>query len=488
MRIGALLMVGVFVASACSNASADGGDGADRDPALIDEPFTVVTANPVAESDTTTTAPPRSPSTPTSTPPTSATADEPAPTSSASEPSGEVADAAAETETEIGTASSTEGDDAGVVLEDDDPSFEIEPLQPLDLELARFPTDDAGLGGASTPDAPDAATPPTGWAAFDASLDAALIRPGNSAASVAVMIDGDIVHTAEFGSRVLFDFDPVEPQDRYRVASISKVITAVTLLQLVEDGEIGLDDPVGQRIADHLGVGPVGGSAQLTPRQLLTHRTGWGKYRGTFFGKGAVDCADAARAGLRSGAGGGGYTYSNMNYCVAAMLIEAVTDLDYEAAVYRHLLTPLGLSGPRIAPTIDPGPDEIEHVTTIGRNYMETLGGAGAWVASPSDIVTILDSLDLSTTGWKPLEPETISAMFTPGGGTAGQRGYGLGIISYGAGRYGHTGTIESTHAMTLLRGDGVTWALTVAGQYPGESTQIESIVNRAFEAGGFVG
>ena len=42
----------------------------------------------------------------------------------------------------------------------------------------------------------------------------------------------------------------------------------------------------------------------------------------------------------------------------------------------------------------------------------------------------------------------------------------------------GHTGTIESTHAMTLLRGDGVTWALTVAGQYPDESTRIESIVN----------
>ena len=61
------------------------------------------------------------------------------------------------------------------------------------------------------------------------------------------------------------------------------------------------------------------------------------------------------------------------------------------------------------------------------------------------------------------------------------------GIIAYGFGRHGHTGTIESTHAMALLRGDGVTWAVTVAGRYPGESTALESIVNRAFEAGGFI-
>ncbi len=118
---------------------------------------------------------------------------------------------------------------------------------------------------------------------------------------------------------------------------------------------------------------------------------------------------------------------------------------------------------------------------------METLGAAGSWIATPSDLVTILDSLDHSTPGFKPLEPETVLLMETPTGAQYGQRGYGLGVISYGDGRYGHTGTIENTHAMVLDRGDGVTWAITVAGPYPDDTPRLESIINRAFEAAGFI-
>ncbi len=372
---------------------------------------------------------------------------------------------------------------------DDEPSFELGPEVVLDVDLARFPPDDAGIGTDPETSVPPGQPDPeelVGWAGFDASLAAALVRPGNTAASVAVSIDGDIVHRAAFGERDPATGDPAEPQDRFRIASISKPITAIVVLQLVGAGVIALDDPVGGVVAEYLGVS-AGRSANLTLRQLLTHRSGFGKYQSTFFRGGASDCADAARQGLSSGASGGGYVYSNMNYCIAGVAIEALTGLSYERAIYQYLLTPLGISGMRLAPTIDPGPDEAQHVTTPGRNYMETLGGAGGWVATPSDLVTIFNALNTSTPGFSPLPIETVLAMFSPGGGQFGQRGYGLGVISYGGGRFGHTGTIESTHAMVLDRGDGVVWALTVAGQTPSESTDIERIVNNAFVAGGFV-
>jgi D-alanyl-D-alanine carboxypeptidase len=77
--------------------------------------------------------------------------------------------------------------------------------------------------------------------------------------------------------------------------------------------------------------------------------------------------------------------------------------------------------------------------------------------------------------------------MKTPFGGRRGQRGYGLGLLLYGGERYGHTGTIEATHAMVMNRGDGVTWAITVSGPYPDDTPRLESIINRAFIAGGFV-
>ncbi len=387
-------------------------------------------------------------------------------------------------------STSSVGDEVVDLGTDDDPSFELGPDIVLDVDVARFPVDDAGVGGGpSSDDQPDIGSPtaPSGWAGFDAALESALIRPGNTAASVAVSIGGDVVHRRAFGLRDPASGDPAEPEDRFRVASISKTITAITVMQLVEDGVIGLDDPVGQLVADSIGIGTVGASGRLTFRQLLTHRTGLGKYQSTFFGGGADDCRDAARAGLGSGASGGGYVYSNMNYCVAGLAIEAITGLTYEQAVYRSLLTPLGISGMRLAPTFDPGPDETQHVTTPGRNYMETLGAAGAWIATPTELVTILDSLDASTPGFKPLAPDTVLQMIVPIGGQLGQRGYGYGLISYGGNRFGHTGTIESTHAMLLNRGDGVTWAVTVAGQSPNQTTDLERTVNEAFAAGGFV-
>jgi D-alanyl-D-alanine carboxypeptidase len=141
----------------------------------------------------------------------------------------------------------------------------------------------------------------------------------------------------------------------------------------------------------------------------------------------------------------------------------------------------------RLPPTVDPGPGEIQHVTTPGRNYMETLAAAGAWIASPADLVAIFDSLDPELPGPKPLPLDLLAEMLRPVGGQPGQRGYGLGVILYGPNRYGHTGTIESTRAMVQHRGDGVTWAVTVAGSYPGDTPQIERFVNAAFEAAGFV-
>ena len=355
--------------------------------------------------------------------------------------------------------------------EGDEPTFEAEPLEPFVVE--------PGASGA----------PLTGWAAFDEHLRASLLRNGNVSASAAVMIDGDIVHTVAFGNRTYGRVDPVEDIDRYRIASISKTFTAIALLQLVEDGVVGLDEPVGARIAEHVGVAaPSAAVASITPRQLLNHTAGFGKYQSVFFGKGADDCRHAAAIGLSRPirSPGGSYVYSNMGFCVAGMLIEALTGEEYERVVYRVVLTPLGISGPRLAATFDPGPDEALHPTTLGRNYMETLHAAGAWIATPSDLVTVLDSLDHSTPGYKPLEPSTISAMTTPVFGQRGQRGYGLGLLLYGPGRYGHTGTIEGTHAMVQNRGDGVTWAVTVSGPYPDDTPRLESIINDAFVAGGF--
>jgi D-alanyl-D-alanine carboxypeptidase len=98
--------------------------------------------------------------------------------------------------------------------------------------------------------------------------------------------------------------------------------------------------------------------------------------------------------------------------------------------------------------------------------------------------VKIFDSLDLGDRGFHPLSQATVDLMRTivPTGGPppADGRGYGLGMMVFGDGTFGHTGTIENTHAMVLDRPDGVTWSVLVSGEYPGTTGNLRQIFDEA--------
>jgi D-alanyl-D-alanine carboxypeptidase len=340
----------------------------------------------------------------------------------------------------------------------------------IDIEQM-FVVDDAGTAVANS----------EAWSVFDDRVGARL--GGNWSASVAVMIDGTVVHEFAFGERVEGSGDVVDPTDRFRIASVSKMITAITTLRLVEQGVLSLDDPVGQRLIDHLGVQSADpDAAGITVRALLSHTAGLGKGQDLMFGNGAPSYTDAAREALTS-VGGSGYDYSNLGYVLLTVLIESATGRAYERVVHEELLDPLGLDGMRITSTYEIGPDEVSHHPRPGRFFMEALGGAGAWNATPSDLVTVINSIDPKTPGWKALSPELMTAMRyrVPTGGEPS--GYGLGLINYGAGTFGHTGTIENTHAMVLVQPDGVTWAVTVAGNSPSESESLRGVVQSSLAA-----
>ncbi|CAN5577545.1 hypothetical protein BH23ACT3_BH23ACT3_00260 [soil metagenome] len=350
------------------------------------------------------------------------------------------------------------------------------------------PTTAVGLTDRPAADEPESADTATlsGWGAFDRSLERSIIANGSPSLSVAVMADGQLVRSIALGQHAVGSGQAVDEYSRFRVASISKIITAVVVLQLVDEGLIGLDQPIGARLAAGLGVGSVSPSvAALTAEHLLSHTSGFGSYQSSFFSERQLTCADAGAQALASGSAtpGGGMRYSNMNYCLAHLLIEELTGQTYTDAVYERFLTPLGITGMRLAGTYDTGPDEVGHFSRPGRNYMEALGGAGAWVASAADVARIVDSLDPVTPGWRPLGPDLLARMRQPPLERAAG-GYGLGLMLYPDGSVGHTGTLESTHAMVVSRPDGVTWAVLVNGEHPRESAALRSMVDRAFAAG----
>jgi D-alanyl-D-alanine carboxypeptidase len=357
------------------------------------------------------------------------------------------------------------------------------------------------------------------WEEFDTALASRILGSGDFAVSVAVAVDGKLVHTGAFGFRVPPPSVPprgggtiespaptaspttvrnqrpdgVEETDRFRIASISKILTATVVLQLVESAYLSLDQPVGRLLADHVGVVVQDPAiAGITVRQLLSHTSGLTGYHDLFFGGAADSCTTAARAGLTGrllAPPATRYIYSNLGYCLLGLLVEQVTGRAYEVEVRERLLEPLGIKGMRMAATFDPNPREVQHPSVPTRNYMEVLAAAGAWTATPADLVRILDALDPAKPGWHPLSKRMLDVMRRPMPTVRYPRAprywYGLGLMVSTDGSWWHTGTVENTHAMAFARPDGVTWSVLVSGNYPWETDDLQRIFDETVTVAG---
>ncbi len=233
--------------------------------------------------------------------------------------------------------------------------------------------------------APQCAPPPPppasiseAWGRFDGDLSARLLGGGATSASVTVSLGGEVVHSTAYGKRLGWTDEPAEPGDRFRIASISKVVTAIVVLQLVESGQLGLDQAVGGAIAQGLGVAPIDARFnEITVRQLLSHTSGLGTFESLVFGGMVGSCPEAARRAVGvnlGGAPGSKYTYSNLGYCLLGQLVEQVTGRSYESVARDQLLSPLGIGGMRLAGTNDVQASEVFHWQQPNRNYMDVLG------------------------------------------------------------------------------------------------------------------
>lgn len=354
------------------------------------------------------------------------------------------------------------------------------------------PDDRAGTGAVDGAD-DEGGTGATGiddaaWERFEDEVGRALLRGGVRSASVAVSVDGHPARSAAFGERVPDRGEATEVTHRLRIASISKVVTAIVVMRFVEAGWLPLREPVGERIAASLGVAPADPRLSgVTIEHLLSHTSGIPRHQAVFFGDGARSCRDAARTVVTRPIGvPGRYQYSNANTCLLSVLLEDLTGEDYVDVVRAQLLDPLGLDGMRLAGTYDLHPDEVVHPSRPGRAYMEALGAAGGWVATPTDIARILGSLDPRAPGWRPLSDTTIDVMRTVPAWSS--EPYGLGLMLHPDGSIGHTGTVEQTRAMALQRPDGITWVALVNGERPGSSSALRGIVDGALATAGILG
>lgn len=162
-------------------------------------------------------------------------------------------------------------------------------------------------------------------------------------AALAIVREGEIVHLAGYGVANEAG-DPVTPQTPFLLASLSKPITAVAVMQLIEAGQIELDAPIQRYLPWLLPDTPI------TVRHLLHQTSGLDETRG-YRRNLEPDAPDALVASIRGLADtelnnppGTTFEYSNSNYDVLGLLIETITGQPYPDYIQANIFSPLEMN------------------------------------------------------------------------------------------------------------------------------------------------
>ncbi|NJD11360.1 MAG: serine hydrolase [Gemmatimonadetes bacterium] len=187
--------------------------------------------------------------------------------------------------------------------------------------------------------------PPPGLDAYVAEVLKTFAVPG---VAVTIVKYGQVVLARGYGVRELGQPTPVDAETKFGIASNSKAFTATALGMLVEEGKLGWD----RLVIDYLPAFRLSDpyvTAQLTIRDLLTHRSGLGLGAGDllWWPASTYDRKEIVRrlryvplaTSFRST-----YAYDNVLYLVAGEVIEAVSGLTWEDFVRTRILEPLGMT------------------------------------------------------------------------------------------------------------------------------------------------
>jgi CubicO group peptidase (beta-lactamase class C family) len=241
-----------------------------------------------------------------------------------------------------------------------------------------------------------------GFATLDAELAAVVKDPACELVSLSVLAirNGKIAYEQQFGQRFVGNGTvasrPVDRDTRFRIASISKMMTTLGLMRLLEDGKVELDADVSGYLGFPLR-NPHFADRAITLRHLLTHTSSLRDDAGYSWG---ADTAlkDALVPGGRlydkggmwaSNAGPGDYfTYCNLGWGVIGTVMERVTGERFDRLQQRLLLGPLGLSAGYNPAGLPPA--ALANVATLYRKSADekTWNPSGPWIPQVDDYVT----------------------------------------------------------------------------------------------------
>lgn len=256
------------------------------------------------------------------------------------------------------------------------------------------------------------------------------VKPLASLSAIAIR-DGKVVYEGYFGRRVFgtrgdegvawADHDTL-----YRVASVSKLVTAIGAMQLVEQQRLDLDADVGTYLGYTLR-NPNFPEAPISARMLLTHTSSLRDDGGysfplqqslrSFLQPGGANYGDGRQWGQASiesdRAPGKYFAYVNLNWGVLASVMEAITGERFDRYMKRAVLDPLSIAGHFNVEELTPA--EIGHLAVLYRKMQHDVWAtSGPWMAQVDDYQ---GRVPAPRAGLASYQPGFNATIFSPQGG-----------------------------------------------------------------------
>ena len=291
------------------------------------------------------------------------------------------------------------------------------------LGLAMLGAINRVLAATATARAPDP------FAALDAKLAAIAGNPACQLASLSVLAikRGKLAYQQQFGQRFLgagpLPARPANERTLYRIASISKMMTTLAVMRLVEEGKLELDTDVSSYLGFTLR-NPYHPSRAVSLRSLLTHTSSLRDDAGYSW-----PCNVSLKSVLvpgeqnygtgnmwsRNAPPGEFFTYANLGWGVIGTIMERVTGERFDLLMKRLLLDPMGMHG-----GFNPSQFSSEDLSNLATLYRkrttdtEVWNAAGPWIAQVDDYSS---KAPLPPAGIESYIPGTNATPFSPTGG-----------------------------------------------------------------------
>ncbi|MFD7082088.1 serine hydrolase domain-containing protein [Streptomyces sp. NPDC059918] len=313
---------------------------------------------------------------------------------------------------------------------------------------------------------------------LDAAITKIMKQTGMPGLNIGLWMPGRGVYEKSFGVADKKTGTPMKSDLYTRVGSVTKTFTVTGVLQLVDQGKAGLDDPISRYVSG------VPGGDSITLRQLADMRSGLFDYTAdekwlagvradphrTYTPRQLVHIGFSHPPDFKPGAK---WEYSNTNTILLGMLIEKVSGQSLDDYLREHVFAPLKLNDTSL-PTDSAVPDPHAHgytnFTPKG-TVADATNWNPSWAWAAGGIISGLDDLRR----WAPaladgrlLTPETQAERLRtlPVGAVPGAS-YGLGILDFN-GWLGHNGELPGYE--------------TIAAQLPAEKATLVVLVNSDFD------